>query len=117
MGSDHDDPIVAVNANTADPHYTPKRAGALPIGRGDFVLLDLASKLRKPGAVFTDQTWTGYVGETVPEEHTKIFNIVREARDAAVEFVRTNVRAGKTIRGADVDDVSRGVIVKAGFGE
>jgi len=117
MGSDDDDPIVAVNANTADPHYTPKREGALPIKRGDFVLLDLASKLRKPGAVFTDQTWTGYVGETVPEEMTRVFDIVREARDAATEFVRTNARAGKPIRGADVDDVSRAVIARAGYAE
>lgn len=117
MGGEHDDAIVSVNANTANPHYTPKKETALPIKRGDFVLLDLASKLRKPGAVFTDQTWTGYVGETVPEEYTKIFNIVRDARDAAVEFVRQNVHARKSIRGADVDDVSRGVITKAGFGE
>jgi Xaa-Pro dipeptidase len=117
MGGEHDDAIVSVNANTANPHYTPKKESALPIKRGDFVLLDLASKLRKPSAVFTDQTWTGYVGETVPDEYTRIFNIVREARDAAVEFVRTNVRAGKSIRGADVDDVSRGVITRAGYGE
>jgi Xaa-Pro dipeptidase len=117
MGTDEDAPIVAVNANTANPHYTPAKETALPIRRGDFVLLDLASKLRQPHSVFTDQTWTGYGGETVPEEHARIFNIVREARDAAVEFVRTNVRAGKTIRGADVDDVSRGVITKAGFGD
>ncbi len=117
MGGEHADAIVSVNANTANPHYVPARETALPIQRGDFVLLDLASKLRKPGAVFTDQTWTGYVGETVPEEYTKVFNIVREARDAAVDFVRTNLRAGKTIRGADVDDVSRGVITRAGFGE
>ena len=117
MGGEHDDAIVSVNANTADPHYTPSRERTLPIKRGDFVLLDLASKLRKPGAVFTDQTWTGYVGETVPEEYTRIFNIVRDARDAAVEFVRTNVQAGKTIRGADVDDVSRGVITHAGYGD
>jgi Xaa-Pro dipeptidase len=117
MGGEHDDAIVSVNANTANPHYTPKKESALPIKRGDFVLLDLASKLRTPGAVFTDQTWTGYVGETVPEEYTKIFNIVRDARDAAVEFVRKNVREGKSIRGADVDDVSRGVITKAGFAE
>jgi Xaa-Pro dipeptidase len=117
MGSDHDDAIVSVNANTANPHYVPSRESALPIKRSDFVLLDLAAKLRQPGAVFTDQTWTGYVGETVPEEYTKIFNIVREARDAAVDFVRTNIRAGKSIRGADVDDVSRGVITKAGYGE
>jgi Xaa-Pro dipeptidase len=117
MGSEDDDPIVSVNANTANPHYTPKRESSLSINRGDFVLLDLASKLRKPGAVFTDQTWTGYVGETVPDEITKIFNIVREARDSAVEFVRTNVRAGKSIRGADVDDVSRAVITRAGYGD
>jgi len=118
MGSDNDDPIVSVNANTANPHYTPKREGSLPIRRGDFVLLDLASKLKNPAdAVFTDQTWTGYVGETVPEEYTKIFNIVRDARDAAVDYVRTNVRSGKRIHGADVDDVSRGVIAKAGYAQ
>jgi Xaa-Pro dipeptidase len=117
MGGEHDDAIVSVNANTANPHYTPNKQTALPIKRGDFVLLDLASKLRTPGAVFTDQTWTGYVGETVPEEYTRIFDIVRDARDAAAEFVRQNVRAGKSIRGADVDDVSRGVITRAGYGE
>ncbi len=117
MGGEHADAIVSVNANTANPHYTPKRETALSIKRGDFILLDLASKLRTPGAVFTDQTWTGYVGETVPEEYTRIFNIVRNARDAAVDFVRTNVGASKTIRGADVDDISRGVITRAGYGE
>jgi len=109
--------IVAVNANAANPHYAPTREVTQPIKRGDFVLLDVASKLKKPGAVFTDQTWTGYVGETVPEEFTKIFLIVREARDAAVEFVRSNVRAGKSIHGAEIDDVSRGVIQRAGYGE
>jgi Xaa-Pro aminopeptidase len=109
--------IVAVNANAANPHYAPTREVTNPIKRGDFVLLDVASKLKKPGAVYTDQTWTGYVGETVPEEFTRIFNIVREARDSAVEFVRKNVRAGKSIRGAEIDDVSRGVIQRAGYGE
>jgi len=109
--------IVAVNANSANPHYAPTREVTLPIKRGDFVLIDIASKLKKEGAVFTDQTWTGYVGETVPEEFTRIFNIVREARDSAVEFVRKNLRAGKFVRGAEIDDVSRGVIKRAGYGE
>src|SRR4029078_10310594 len=85
--------------------------------RGDFVLIDVATKFTKPDAVATDQTWTGYVGETVPEEYSRIFNIVKEARDSAVDFVRKNIRAGKPIRGAEVDDVSRGVITRAGFGE
>ena len=109
--------IVAVNANTANPHYFPTREANLPIKRGDFVLLDYVSKLRQPGAICTDQTWTGYVGESVPEEFVRIFNIVREARDAATEFVRKNVREGKSIRGAEVDDVSRGVIKRAGYAE
>jgi Xaa-Pro dipeptidase len=110
--------IVAVNANAANPHYVPTDKVNSPIKRNDFVLIDAATKLKTPpDAVATDQTWTGYVGESVPEEYSRIFSIVREARDAAVEFVRKNVRAGKSVRGAQVDDVSRGVIKRAGYGE
>jgi Xaa-Pro dipeptidase len=109
--------IVAVNANTTDPHYMPTKEKNSPIRRGDFVLIDTVTKLNKPDAVVADQTWTGYVGESVPEEYSRIFNIVREARDAAVDFLRKNVRAGKQIRGADVDDVTRGIIALAGYAE
>ncbi|HEX8922386.1 MAG TPA: M24 family metallopeptidase [Pyrinomonadaceae bacterium] len=116
LESDNEPPIVAVNANAANPHYEPTRDVHAPIKRGDFVLFDVWAKLKKPGAVYTDQTWTGYVGESVPEEYTRIFNIVREARDAAVRFVQENMRAGRPIKGADVDDVSRGVITRAGYG-
>ncbi|MGA9996256.1 MAG: M24 family metallopeptidase [Pyrinomonadaceae bacterium] len=115
--SDGEPPIVAVNANAANPHYEPTKDTHAEIKRGDFVLLDVWAKLKRPDAVYTDQTWTGYVGESVPEEYTRIFNIVRDARDAAVKFVQESVRAGKTIKGADVDDVSRGVITRAGYGE
>ena len=116
-GMTREDGIVAVNANAANPHYFPTKEKASPIKRGDFVLLDIVSKLRRPGAICTDQTWTGFVGDTAPEEYVRIFNIVREARDAATEFVRKNVREGKRIHGAEVDDVSRGVIKRAGYGE
>ena len=116
-GMTKEDGIVAVNANTANPHYFPTRETASPIKRGDFVLLDIVGKLRQPGAIYTDQTWTGFVGDKVPEEYVRIFNIVRDARDAATEFVRKNVREGKRIHGAEVDDVSRGVIKRAGYGE
>ncbi|MGB9178220.1 MAG: M24 family metallopeptidase, partial [Pyrinomonadaceae bacterium] len=117
LTSDGEPPIVAVNANAANPHYEPTKDTHAEIKRGDFVLLDVWAKLKRPDAVYTDQTWTGYVGESVPEEYTLIFNIVREARDSAVKFVQESVRAGKTIKGADVDDVSRGVITRAGYGE
>jgi Xaa-Pro aminopeptidase len=116
LTSDNEPPIIAVNANAANPHYEPTREIHQPIKRGDFVLFDVWAKLKTPGAVYADQTWTGYVGETVPEEYTRIFNIVRDARDSAVRFVQDSMRAGKTIKGAEVDDVSRGFITRAGYG-
>jgi Xaa-Pro dipeptidase len=116
-GLENEPMIVAVNAHTADPHYFPTKEKNSPIKRGDFVLIDAATKLKNPEAIATDQTWTGYVGETVPEEYTRIFNIVREARDSAVEFIRKNVRAGKWVHGGEIDDVSRGVIKRAGYAD
>jgi Xaa-Pro dipeptidase len=117
MTCDDDHPIVSVNANAASPHYQPNAQKFSPIKRGDFLLLDVWAKLKSPGAVYADQTWTGFVGEEPAEEHVKVFRIVRDARDAAIEFVRENVRAGREIKGAEVDDVSRGVIERAGYGE
>ena len=117
MTCDGDHPIVSVNANAASPHYQPSASRFSPIRRGDFLLLDVWAKLKAPGAVYADQTWTGLVGEEPKDEHVKVFRIVRDARDAAIEFVRDSVRAGREIKGAEVDDVSRGVITRAGYGE
>ena len=109
--------IVAVNANAASPHYFPTASRNSPIRRGDLVLIDAVSKVDRPRAPAVDLTWMGYVGETVPEEYVKIWNIVYEAQQAAFNFVRTSFRSGRSIRGADVDDVSRGVIRKAGYAD
>ncbi len=109
--------IVAVNANAASPHYFPTKDRNAPIRKGDLVLIDATSKLTKPKAPAVDLTWVGYVGETVPEEYVKIWDIVRNARDAAFKYVRDAFRAGRSIRGAEVDDVARGVIRKAGYAE
>lgn len=109
--------IVAVNANAASPHYFPTKDRYSPIKKGDLVLIDTVTKLAKPKAPAVDLTWVGYVGETVPEEYVKIWNIVRDARDAAFKFVQTSFRAGRSIRGSEVDDVARGVIRKAGYAD
>ncbi|MFL6230147.1 MAG: M24 family metallopeptidase [Pyrinomonadaceae bacterium] len=117
MTCNDDHPIVSVNGNAASPHYQPSASRHSPIKRGDFLLLDVWAKQNTPGAVYADQTWTGFVGETPTDEHVKVFTIVRDARDAAIEFVRESVKAGKEIKGAEVDDVSRGVIERAGYSE
>ena len=109
--------IVAVNANAASPHYFPTKERNSPIRRGDLVLIDTVSKVDKPRAPAVDLTWMGYVGETVPDEYARIWNIVYEAQQAGFNFVRTSFRSGKPIRGTDVDDVARGIIRKAGYAD
>ena len=108
-------PIAAVNAHSADPHYTPGPNGSVQIGAGALVLIDLWAKRPEPGSVYADITWTGYVGSTVPARQSEIFRIVREARDAALAFVLTRVAAGDFPCGWEVDEVCRQVIRNAGY--
>ena len=109
-------PVAAVNRNTANPHYMPRSDGSLPIGVNDFVLLDVWGKMNKPGAVYFDITWTGFVGMEVAGGYTEVFEAVREARDAAVDFVQAAMESGRTIHGYEVDDVARGSITRRGYG-
>lgn len=111
-----DPPIVAVNENSGNPHYEPAAQGSRAIRAGDFVLLDVWGKQKTPGAVYYDITWTGFVGASVPAHYREIFEIVREARDGAVDFVRQAVAAGRAIHGFEVDDAARQHIAAAGYG-
>jgi Xaa-Pro aminopeptidase len=99
------------------PHYEPTREKHSPIRDGDFVLIDLWAKLDKPGSVYADITWTSFVGESVPDEIKRVFTVVRDARDAATNFVKEAFAAGQTISGWQVDDICRKVIVDAGYGD
>jgi Xaa-Pro aminopeptidase len=112
-----EDPNCSVNANSGNPHYEPTKEVHSELHEGDFVLIDLWAKKDKPGSTYNDITWTGYLGTSVPEKYTKVFNVVRDARDAAVDLLKKSFAERKPIRGCDVDDASRNVIVKAGYGE
>ena len=107
-------PIVGVNEHSGDPHFDTADA---PIRENDFVLIDLWAKLKKPRAVYSDLTRVGFVGNSVPEKYTKIFNIVAAARDAAIAKVQESYRSGTVLYGWQVDQACRDVIVKAGFGD
>jgi Xaa-Pro dipeptidase len=111
-----DPPVVAVNANSADPHYSPSNNPA-PIREGDFVLLDIWGKKNTPGAVYYDITWVGFVGKTPSDKMQHVFRTVRDARNAGSKFVETAIASGQKIAGWQVDDVVRGSIKKAGFGD
>lgn len=110
-------PDIAVGPHASDPHYGPTLQTASPIREGDLLLLDVWGKMKAAGSVYYDITWVGYLGAKVPEKMTKIFGIVREARDKAVELIRSSVAAGKPLQGWQVDKAARKVIEKAGYGK
>ncbi len=105
--------IVAVGRTASDPHYAPEGAGET-IGRGDLLLIDLWAG--KPGSVPADQTWMGMMGSEVDARTREIWEAVRDARDAALTFLKERFDAGQEVRGYEVDDVSRGVIDERGYG-
>src|SRR5271163_723533 len=110
-------PDVAVGANASDPHYGPTAEKSAAIREGDFLLLDVWGKMKEPRSVYYDVTWVGYLGATVPEKYAKVFRVVREARDKAVELIRSSIATGKPLQGWQVDKAARGVIEKAGYGK
>jgi len=115
--STEEGPDVAVNANASDPHYGPTREKSSAIREGDLLLLDIWGKLTAPNSVYYDITWMAYLGPTVPERYSKVFRVVREARDCAVDLIRSHVKAGKPLQGWQVDKAARAVVEKAGYGE
>jgi len=110
-------PDIAVGPHASDPHYGPTPETASPIREGDLLLLDVWGKTKAAGSVYYDITWVGYLGAKVPEKMAKIFGIVREARDKAIELIQSSVAAGKPLQGWQVDKAARKVIEKAGYGK
>ena len=111
-------PNVSVGPNSADSHYEPSRASSRPIRRGDFVLIDIWSKLaNRPDAVWYDITWTGVVDREPTEREQLVFDTVRDARDAAIEVIQAAFTANEPIPGWEADDAAREVIQRAGFGQ
>ena len=113
----HDPPIVAVNANSGNPHYEPHAVGSAAIREGDFVLLDVFAKMNTPEAVYYDITWVGFVGASPSERMREVFEVVRQARDSGVKTVIDAIGSGKTLAGWEVDCAARSTIQKAGYGD
>src|ERR1700723_259907 len=112
-----DPPIVAVNANSGNPHYEPRADHPVPIREGDFVLIDVWGKKNKPGAVYYDITWVGSVGKAPTDRQQEIFKVARDARNIGVKTVIDAIAARKPIAGWQVDHAVRGLIKNAKFGD
>jgi len=111
-------PIVGVNDHPANPHFEPTAENSYIMKEGDTLLIDLWAKMDRPGAVFYDITWCGFIGEgSIPGRYQEIFYAVRDARKRAVEFIRNRFDQGQPVYGWEVDDACRQVVIDAGYGD
>lgn len=111
-------PIVAVNANAADPHYMPRKGSAASIREGDLLLVDMWGRVADdPTAIYADMTWMAFVGAEVPARYTRAFEAVAQARDETVRFIEDRVMRRRAVRGFEADQRARQVIGRAGYGD
>lgn len=107
-------PSVSVNANAADPHYEPTAENSQAITLGSTLLIDLFA--HEQAGVWADQCWMGTMGPP-SDRVAKLWTDVRDARDAAIDFLRAQTRAGNVVKGAAVDDIARGVLRQRGVAD
>jgi len=107
-------PSVSYGEHAARVHYEAPVEGSTPIVPGQLLLLDLWA--REPGRIYADQTWMAAIG-TPSARAAELWNVVRGARDAALDLLRRRLEAGQPVAGAEADRASRGVIEAAGYGD
>jgi Xaa-Pro aminopeptidase len=107
-------PIVAINANAANPHFALDPDHPVRVRPGDRVLLDLWARLEQERSVYADICWCAFIGGNAPAEYAQLFAVVVEARDSAVDLVRDRFRERVTVTGAEVDRAARAVLERHG---
>ena len=112
-------PNVSAGENAGNPALPADGdARTAPIRADEILLLDLWGKLERPGAVFADITWMGYTGSNRSRP-------VRAARSrpSAARAMRPwtscsrPLRAGRELRGWEVDRAASSVLHAAGYGD
>jgi Xaa-Pro aminopeptidase len=98
------DIIIASGKRSALPHG---RASEKKIEKGDFILIDFGSDFR---GYHSDQTRTVICGNPTPEQQ-KIYQIVKDAHDRAIEKVRPDIPI------CEVDQAARNHIRDLGYGD
>ena len=97
-------PNVSAGANAADPHYEPSVERPQRVSAGDVLLIDLWA--REPGGVYADQTYMAVLGAPT-DRAVSIWSAIRDARDAAIDYIRGTLARGEAVSGAGADASSR----------
>jgi Xaa-Pro dipeptidase len=112
-----DPPNCSVNENSGDPHYEPSAEKSKNIHEGDFVLIDMWGRMKRPHSVYYDITWTGFIGKSPGDKQREVFETVRDARNVGIEKVKAAFKSGEKICGWQVDEAVREFITSRGYGK
>lgn len=115
-----DGPVVAANAHAADPHFDPTYDLSVPIRKNDWLLIDLWARNipdNSKETMYSDITWTAFVGENIPDKNKEVFETVLGGRDAAISLIEESHAKGKQLQGWEIDKVSRDFITSKGYGK
>lgn len=96
---------VCYGKNAAEPHHGAVAGETLK--EGDAVLFDLWAPINN---YWCDMTRTVFY-KSVTKEHRKVYEIVKKAQQAAIDFVKPGVKM------SDIDAAARKVISDAGYGD
>lgn len=108
--------IVAFGPHAGDPHYAPGPGRDAALQPGDAILIDLWAKLPGPENPYADITWMGACGQA-GNELRRVWEVVKGARELAVDTIRAAYRAGRHPEGREIDRAAREFIAAAGYGE
>jgi Xaa-Pro aminopeptidase len=98
------DIIIASGKRSALPHG---RASGKRIERGDFILVDFGLRVQ---GYHSDQTRTLVCGEPTSEQ-SRVYRIVKEAHDLAIETIRQGIPL------CEIDRIARDHIKQQGYGD
>ena len=99
------DPIVASGAGSSMPHYMPSMTKK--ISKGDILLVDMGCVYKGYNSDLTRTVFTGKIDSRLE----KIYHIVREANERALEAVKPGMGS------RELDAVARSYISGCGYGE
>ncbi len=95
-------PMVAVQENCANPHYTP---ASITIKKNYLIMIDLWAKWE----IYADITWMAYSGSSIPDEIQNAWNAVHLARKTATKAIKPG------IPGSIPDEEARAILIDAGY--
>ncbi len=109
--------IVAFGKHTNQVHYFPTQETNKKLTPNTLILLDIWARLNKKNAPYADVTFMFYFGKKVSKQIQKTWEVLTQARDIAVEYIKKELKKAKIPRGLDIDRVAHDIIGEAGLGQ